>query len=140
MLDIAEQLGRRKALHEDIVTSFDNGVTNYVRIRMNEIVEAAVDEAKSEDFTRGEVFEHLEEKLCRELSEVDDSVTLLLPRSILPFLPLSALVLQRKSRRLVLERFVVVAYVSWHGVVVFKNVKLRVARSWSKVWRIIADQ
>jgi len=115
-VDVGEESGGGEAFDEDVVAACDDGVANDIRVGLNDAVEAAVDEAELENVVGKEIFEGLENELGWQLCYVHDGVAFLLSRRVLALHALCLLVLERKSSRLVLEWFVIVANgLSWHN-------------------------
>lgn len=101
-------------MDEDRVAAGDDCIPNYTRIRVDEIAKAAVDEAESKDVSRFEVLQAFEEEFGGQFGEINDGVTLLVARHLLALHALRPLVVQRQSRRFVLERLFIIAHVSRH--------------------------
>ncbi len=111
-----QQLRSGEALRENTVTAVDDGLTNDVRICMNELEESAVDKAEIEDLAWLEIREDVEEELSGEFVQVDNGVTLLVACHFFPLHALRALVVQSECCRLVLERLFIVTDMSWHSL------------------------
>lgn len=114
--DVGQQLGRGEALGEDAVAAREDGGAYDAVVGGYEAVEAAVHETEAKDIVGREMRKALEEKLCGQLGEVDNGVTLLVACCFFPLLALGALVVEGQSRRLVFEGLIVVANVSRHRV------------------------
>jgi hypothetical protein len=112
--DFGEELGRGKALGEDVVAGRDDGVSDDRGIRRHEVEAATADEAEAEDIAWFDILETFENELRRQFYKVYYSVAFLVARRLFALHTLGALVVEGESRRRVLEGLLVVAHVSRH--------------------------
>lgn len=102
---------------EKRIASLNDGVTEDIRIGIDEGAEAAINQTEVEDITRLAIPEAFEDQLGGNLDKIDDGITLAVAPRLLLLLALGAFRMELKRSRPVLEGLFIVAghkCMAWH--------------------------